>query len=324
MRSSTLLRGKGLNERTSALVYSCMSLPFNTSTPDLLTKIHTEGGIRAISETSDNRASNEVDMVRERTPSTSPVGDQSKPEWGLGVFSVRRHQSWSATPVTADLVPRPRWPFWKPVAEPRRHEKRSAWTCLVSGVNFNHGSTSSRWRRLLAVETLAIDRWHDRTTGEDLRIPVNVIMEQSPVAWPLPFSDMLSWRSWPRAASLLQLRLSTIRTDSIQVIRTGLGSIVIKAELFELGSILIRSDDGADVGLGDLRVAVFFFLQSWIFEALGSIIRSWRRNFLWRSTAVGLLCDYGSRLLDRVRWWPPHMVSPEIVSNMKRWTVWWR
>ena len=28
---------------------------------------------------------------------------------------------------------------------------------------------TSRWRRLLAVETLAIDRWHDRTTGEDLR-----------------------------------------------------------------------------------------------------------------------------------------------------------
>ena len=96
MRSSTLLRGKGLNERTLALVYSCMSLPFNTTTPDLLTKIHTEGGIRAISETSDNRASKEVDMVRE-WPSTSPVGDQRKPEWGLGVFSVRRHQSWSAT-----------------------------------------------------------------------------------------------------------------------------------------------------------------------------------------------------------------------------------
>ena len=81
-------------------------------------------------------------------------------------------------------------------------------------------------------------------------------------------------------------------------------------------------DDGADVG--DVLVAVFFFFSSWIFEALGGIFRSWRRNFLWRSTAVGLLCDYGSRLLDRVRWWPPHMVSPEIVSNMKRWTVWWR
>ena len=36
-------------------------------------------------------------------------------------------------------------------------------------MSFNHGSTSSRWRRLLAVETLAIDRWHDRTPGEDLR-----------------------------------------------------------------------------------------------------------------------------------------------------------
>ena len=30
-------------------------------------------------------------------------------------------------------------------------------------MKFNHGSTSSRWRRLLAVETLATDRWHDRT-----------------------------------------------------------------------------------------------------------------------------------------------------------------
>ena len=26
------------------------------------------------------------------------------------------------------------------------NEKRSAWTCWVSGVKFNHGSTSSRWR----------------------------------------------------------------------------------------------------------------------------------------------------------------------------------
>ena len=50
-----------------------------------------------------------------------------------------------------------------------RNEKRSAGTCWVSGVKFNHGSTSSRWRRLLAVETLAIDLWHDSTTGEDLR-----------------------------------------------------------------------------------------------------------------------------------------------------------
>ena len=49
------------------------------------------------------------------------------------------------------------------------NEKRFAGTCWVSGVKFNHGSTSSRWRRLLAVETLAIDRWHDRTIGEDLR-----------------------------------------------------------------------------------------------------------------------------------------------------------
>ena len=54
----------------------------------------------------------------------------------------------------------------------------------------------------------------------------------------ITFFGQLSWRSWPRAASLLQLRLSTIRTDSIQVIRTGLGSIVINA-LFGLGSILI-------------------------------------------------------------------------------------
>ena len=66
------------------------------------------------------------------------------------------------------------------------------------------------------------------------------------------------------AASLLRLRLrlSTIRTDSIQVIRTGLGSIMINA-LVGLGSILIliRSAmvDGADVG--DQRVAVFFFLD---------------------------------------------------------------
>ena len=56
------------------------------------------------------------------------------------------------------------------LAEARpNNEKRSAGTCWVSGVKLNHGSTSSRWRRLLAVETLAIDRWHDRTTGEDLR-----------------------------------------------------------------------------------------------------------------------------------------------------------
>ena len=51
----------------------------------------------------------------------------------------------------------------------RAHEKRSAGTCWVSGVKFNHGSTSSGWRRLLAVETLAINPWHDHTTGEDLR-----------------------------------------------------------------------------------------------------------------------------------------------------------
>ena len=40
----------------------------------------------------------------------------------------------------------------------------------MSGVKFNHGSTFGRWRHLLAQsKTLAIDRWHDRTTGEDLR-----------------------------------------------------------------------------------------------------------------------------------------------------------
>ena len=59
------------------------------------------------------------------------------------------------------------------------------------------------------------------------------------------------------AVAAVHVRLSTIRTDSIQVIRTGLGSIVINA-LFGLGSILIRSDDSADVG--DQRVAVFFLL----------------------------------------------------------------
>ena len=42
------------------------------------------------------------------------------------------------------------------------NEKRSAWTCWVSGVKFNHGSTSSRWR--------SYDH-DDRTTHdrEDLR-----------------------------------------------------------------------------------------------------------------------------------------------------------
>ena len=54
------------------------------------------------------------------------------------------------------------FPWWR---KPEKYyEKRSAGTCWVSGVKFNHGSTSSRWRRLLAVETIAIDRWHDRTT----------------------------------------------------------------------------------------------------------------------------------------------------------------
>ena len=32
-----------------------------------------------------------------------------------------------------------------------------------------HAQHQAMWRRLLAVETLPIDRWHDRTTGEDLR-----------------------------------------------------------------------------------------------------------------------------------------------------------
>ena len=32
-----------------------------------------------------------------------------------------------------------------------------------------HTQHQAMWRRLLAVETLPIDRWHDRTTGEDLR-----------------------------------------------------------------------------------------------------------------------------------------------------------
>ena len=32
-----------------------------------------------------------------------------------------------------------------------------------------HTQHLAMWRRLLAVETLPIDRWHDRTTGEDLR-----------------------------------------------------------------------------------------------------------------------------------------------------------
>ena len=39
----------------------------------------------------------------------------------------------------------------------------------LAGCQEESGSTSSRWCRLLAVETLAIDRWHDRTNGEDLR-----------------------------------------------------------------------------------------------------------------------------------------------------------
>ena len=101
-----------------------------------------------------------------------------------------------------------------------------------------------------------------------LGIPVNVIMEQSPVAWPLPFLDSSRDDHDRCAASLL--RLSTIRTDSIQVIRTGLGSIVINA-LFGLGSILIRSDDGADVG--DLRVAVFFLLAILDFWSFGKHYR---------------------------------------------------
>ena len=160
-------------------------------------------------------------------------------------------------------------------------------------------------------------------------IPVNVIMEQSPVAWPLPFLDSSRDDHERRVAAALALE--TVHdsdwfdsSDSDwtwfhhdqRALRTWFHSD--HADLMTL--------DSADVG--DVLVAVFFFFffffSSWIFEALGGIFRSWRRNFLWRSTAVGLLCDYDSRLLDRVRWWPPHMVSPEIVSNMKRWTVWWR
>ena len=70
----------------------------------------------------------------------------------------------------------------------------------------------------------------------------------------------------------------------------------------------------------------FFSFFSFLLDFGGSGRRfPWlMEKSFWRSTAVGLLCDDGSRLLDRVRWWPPHMVSPEIVSNMKRWTVRWR
>ena len=153
---------------------------------------------------------------------------------------------------------------------------------------------------------------------------LNVIMEQSPVAWPLPFLDSSRDDHERRVAALrLRLRLSQ-RFGLIRFKWFGLDLVpswsTRSSDLVPFRSC--RSDDGADVG--DVLVAVFFFFSSWVFEALGGIFRSWRRNFLWRSTAVGLLCDYDSRLLDRVRWWPPHMVSPEIVSNMKRWTVWWR
>ena len=50
----------------------------------------------------------------------------------------------------------------KQETENKKNEKRSAWTCWVSGVKFNHGSTSSRWR--------SYDH-DDRTTHdrEDLR-----------------------------------------------------------------------------------------------------------------------------------------------------------
>ena len=88
----------------------------------------------------------------------------------------------------------------------------------------------------------------------------------------------------------------------------------------------------AKAGLGDTRwmhLTVWFFLQFLFF-----LVGFWR---LWEAFSVVdgevflaidgcwlTLCDDGSRLLDRVRWWPPHMVSPEIVSNMKRWTVRWR
>ena len=39
-----------------------------------------------------------------------------------------------------------------------------------------HTQHQAMWRRLLAVETLPIDRWHDRTTGEDLRARSIAIM----------------------------------------------------------------------------------------------------------------------------------------------------
>ena len=68
-----------------------------------------------------------------------------------------------------------------------KNEKRSAWTCWVSGVKFNHRSTSSRYVILFEmrcrrqknqdIASFACSRntcdrslhWHDRTTGEDLR-----------------------------------------------------------------------------------------------------------------------------------------------------------
>ena len=147
-------------------------------------------------------------------------------------------------------------------------------------------------------------------------IPVNVIMEQSPVAWPLPFLDSSRDDHDRRVAAETVHDSDWFDSSDSDWTRFHCDQRPLRT--------WFHSDQMTVATLEIYAWPSSFFLQSSIFEALGSIIGSWRRNFLWRSTAVGLLCDYGSRLLDRVRWWPPHMVSLEIVSNMKRWTVWWR
>ena len=92
--------------------------------------------------------------------------------------------------------------------------------CMPSFIDLHTHATPGMWRRLLAVETLPIDRWHDRTTGEDLRarsIAIEVKHETLPAnrTWLLAAPVATASRStgmWHAvgAAMAIVLKISTV------------------------------------------------------------------------------------------------------------------
>ena len=142
-------------------------------------------------------------------------------------------QEWSLTrealPVDGDRMTtlihyeRQRWKkvnFFAKKPLPRSLLQHVQTLCMPSFIDLHTHATPGMWRRLLAVETLPIDRWHARTTGEDLRgrsIAIDVKHETLPanrtrlLAAPVATaSRSTGMRHAVSAAMAIVLKISTV------------------------------------------------------------------------------------------------------------------